>query len=184
MYPKHKHHPAATGPAATVQKFACGNTEEESAQQARVARIVRFGMKLHRTPPVNDATMQRIAAGIVKHAKANCVEPELAAALIGRESGFNPRAVSHSGAKGLGQLIDSTARKLNVSDPFDIEDNLRGCISYFRQLMDIWNGYPDQVERALASYNAGPGAVKRSGPGVSRQFVVDILKYRDRILSM
>ncbi len=84
------------------------------------------------------------------------------ASLVRISSGFNPHAVSPSGAQGLGQLIPSTARKMGVQNPFDVEDNLRGSLAYLKQLVDLWAGYPDQIERALASYNAGPRTVRNA----------------------
>ena len=185
MFPKHKHkhQQLPPPPAAVSQMYSCMKPEEVQVDSARVDRIVKFGSHLYRTPIVGEATLRGIASYIVRYATSNCIEPELAAALIARESGFNPNAVSPTGAKGLGQLIDSTARKMGVTDPFDVEQNVRGSIGYFKQLLDIWNGYPDQIERALASYNAGPKAVQNGGPGVSQRFVTDILKYRDTMQS-
>jgi Rod binding domain-containing protein len=84
--------------------------------------------------------------------------PALVKAVIACESGGDTTAVSPKGAKGLMQLIDSTAAAVGVSDPFDPEQNIRGGASYLRQMLDRYDG---DLERSLAAYNAGPGAVDR-----------------------
>ena len=74
------------------------------------------------------------------------------------ESAYNPRARSHVGAIGLGQLMPATAAKLGVN-PHDIHQNLDGSARYLLLLLDQFG----TKELALAGYNAGPGAVSRHG---------------------
>lgn len=166
--------------------YACQSPENVVVDEATKTRIIRFGEQLYRKPIVTDEVLNSVAHYIVVYARANCIQPELAAALIARESGYNPRAVSRTGAKGLGQLIDSTAREMGVTDSFDIQQNLRGSIGYLKRMLDQWNGYPDQTERAIASYLQGPGTVKRHGgvPDSARRYINDIFRYRDQISSM
>jgi soluble lytic murein transglycosylase-like protein len=86
------------------------------------------------------------------------LDPSLVDAVVRVESAYNPRAVSHKGALGLMQLMPDTARRLEVEDPFDPEQNLRGGMREFSRLIDRYSG---SLQLALAAYNAGEGAVER-----------------------
>lgn len=86
------------------------------------------------------------------------IDKQLLSAVIAQESAGNQFAVSKAGAKGLMQLMDSTAAELGVSNPFSPEMNIMGGAAYLRFLLDKYNGNEDL---ALASYNAGPSAVDK-----------------------
>ena len=88
------------------------------------------------------------------------VSSELVRAVIQTESGYDPKAVSGVGAKGLMQIMPRTARALGVKDPFDPRDNIFGGVKYLSMLLEKYNG---NVALALASYNAGPGNVRKHG---------------------
>jgi soluble lytic murein transglycosylase-like protein len=86
------------------------------------------------------------------------VDPKLVDAVVRVESGYDPRALSPKGAQGLMQLIPATAARFGVQNPFDPAENVRGGVSYLRDLLTEFNG---SVPLTLAAYNAGEGAVER-----------------------
>ena len=88
------------------------------------------------------------------------IDPALLRGLVRQESGFDPRAHSAAGAMGLTQLMPGTASSLGVTDPYDPAQSLDGGARYLRQMLDRFGGDP---AKALAAYNAGPGAVARFG---------------------
>jgi soluble lytic murein transglycosylase-like protein len=100
------------------------------------------------------------AAEITAAAQANGLDPALLAGLIKQESGFNPTAGSPAGARGLTQLMPGTAAGLGVSNVLDPVQSINGGAKYLKQQLDAFGG---DVAKALAAYNAGPGAVKRFG---------------------
>ncbi|MBB1631369.1 lytic transglycosylase domain-containing protein [Cupriavidus sp. UME77] len=88
------------------------------------------------------------------------VPPELITAVIVVESGYNPNAVSKKGARGLMQLMPETARRFSAGDILNPRDNVLAGAKYLRFLLDLFR---DDVELALAAYNAGENAVIRAG---------------------
>ena len=91
------------------------------------------------------------------------INPQLVAALIHVESAFNPRAVSRKGARGLMQLLPETARRFGVNrkrDLFNPAKNLEAGVKYLKWLTERFGG---DIQKSLAAYNAGEGAVDRFG---------------------
>lgn len=86
------------------------------------------------------------------------LDPDLVNSLIHAESGFNPRAVSRKGARGLMQLMPQTASQLGVTDALDPKANLDGGTRYLRELLERYNF---DLIKALAAYNAGPQRVEK-----------------------
>jgi hypothetical protein len=109
------------------------------------------------------------------------VEPALVKAVIRAESGFDPRAVSPKGARGLMQLTPRTARHHGVANLQDPRQNIRGGVRLLRLLLDRFD---NDAALALAAYNAGGPTVERFG-GVppyqeTRRYVATVLRFRER----
>lgn len=122
-------------------------------------------------PGVSDRTAKFIANRIVHYSSKHNTDPFLVTALISAESAFNVNAVSVAGAVGPGQLMPGTAAVLGV-DPWNPDQNIRGSVIYLKTQLDRWKNSKAPVAYALASYNAGPGAVMKYGgiplPGNNR----------------
>jgi len=129
------------------------------APQAQVIKPIRLDLP---EPKMDVDGKQTSSAAyedtIMEAANKYGLKPELLKAVIRHESGGNPKAVSPDGAKGLMQLIDSTAKMMGVIDPFNPVQNIMGGAKYLAQLMKKFGG---DLEKAIASYNAGPGAVEK-----------------------
>lgn len=86
------------------------------------------------------------------------IDRDFLESVIHHESGFNPKAVSPKGARGLMQLMPDTANQLGVKDSFDPGQNIQGGTAYLKQLLDLYHG---DAQKALAAYNAGPHRVEQ-----------------------
>lgn len=107
------------------------------------------------------ATVPADLEPLIRSAAAQAgVDPALVAAVAKAESGFRTDAGSPAGARGLMQLMPSTAVGLGVTDILDPAQNLNAGARYLRQQLDRFGG---DTQLALAAYNAGPGAVSRFG---------------------
>lgn len=93
-------------------------------------------------------------------AERHHVDPVLVKAVIEAESDWDTEAVSRKGAQGLMQLVPGTAENLGVKNTFDPQQNLDGGVRHLRMLLEKYTG---DLDKALAAYNAGSGAVDRAG---------------------
>ena len=136
-----------------------------------------------------EETRQRASAytGLIERtAKQLAMQPALLRAVIAVESAFDTRAVSRAGAQGLMQLHPATARRYGVADAFDPEQNVRAGALY---LSDLLRRYGNNLELALAAYNAGENAVDRYGQRVppyleTRAYVPAVLKMYRQFLKV
>ncbi len=97
---------------------------------------------------------------IVYNASKYGVDPLLIYLVMREESGFNHRAVSRVGARGLMQLMPATAARLGVRNIHDPVENVDAGTRYLRKLIEMFAG---DINLALAGYNAGEGAVLKYG---------------------
>ena len=88
------------------------------------------------------------------------VSEGLVKAIMHTESGFNIHARSPVGAQGLMQLMPATARRFNVSNAYDPQQNIFGGVKYLSWLLKRFNG---DTRLAIAAYNAGEGNVDKYG---------------------
>jgi soluble lytic murein transglycosylase-like protein len=102
----------------------------------------------------------RLETLIVHFADKFELERALIKAVIKVESDFNPKVVSSKGAQGLMQLMPETAREIGVNNPFDPSDSIYGGSLYLRRMLD---SFDENLDFALAAYNAGPGTVRKYG---------------------
>lgn len=101
-----------------------------------------------------------LANAILDYSQDNHIDYRLTASILAVESGFRFDAISSTGAIGLGQLKDFTARWLHVANPFDPVDNIAGTTRYLSYLVSL---FPNELHKAVGSYYIGQGAMQRSG---------------------
>jgi soluble lytic murein transglycosylase-like protein len=160
-------------PAAPAQREkVTGNstTSTASAAPAKPAEAASAPSPRPTTPEQIDHIVQTTAE---KHR----VDPRLVRAVIATESNWNATAISRKGAQGLMQLNPDTAQQLGVADAFDPAQNVDGGVRYLGMMLDRYNG---DIHKALAAYNAGPGAVDRSG-GIPR--IAETRNYVQKVTS-
>ena len=112
------------------------------------------------TPPPPPARAKEFETVVRRIARETAVSPQLLHAVITVESGYNPRAISRKGAKGLMQLMPATAQRFGAVNLFDPQQNVRAGALYLKWLLQMFNG---DIRLALAAYNAGEDAVMRAG---------------------
>jgi len=107
--------------------------------------------------PQRELTAQELITQAAIH---NGLPPAIVRSVARAESGFHVDALSPKGAIGLMQLMPATAAALNA-DPYNPEQNVEAGARYLRDLLLKYQNDPHQVSKALAAYNAGPGAVDK-----------------------
>jgi len=136
--------------------------------------------------PYLKADRKKYHPHVIEAARAYQLEPALIHAVISAESGYNALARSPKGAKGLMQLMPDTARRYGVDNPLDPKQNIYGGAAYLRDLLTLFG---DDLNLALAAYNAGEGAVKEHGHRIppyreTIQYVPKVLSYYKRYKTM
>lgn len=137
----------------------------------------RAGEKV--SPEFVAAAAQRYEGIIQAAAKSTRVEVALLQAVIAVESGYNARARSKAGARGLMQLMPATARRFGVRDSFDPAQNVNAGARYLSYLINL---YENDLELALAAYNAGESAVERYGMAIPP--FAETMRYVPRVIDI
>lgn len=161
--------PGVTGAAAQAEKLVM--VSSTLAQQTASAGAKADAVKGAARPETGSRTGSRLTASaaalerikayhdiIERTADTVGVDANLLKAMIVEESGGRQHARSSRNAKGLMQLIDTTAQSMGVKNVWDPHQNIQGGARYLKQQLEKFNG---DISLALASYNAGPGNVER-----------------------
>lgn len=129
--------------------------------------------------PVRAEVMARFQPFIDEASRSTGVDARLLHAVMHVESGYNPRALSNKGARGLMQLLPMTGKRYGVRDIDDPRENILGGARYLRDLLKMFG---NNVELALAGYNAGENAVIRAGNRIPRY--QETMAYVPKVLSL
>lgn len=161
--------------------FAVFFDNHEQKRASRAERAAHKSTKAKHQPDGRDRAASRASSEQINRYLAEAArEYDLPFALVHavamQESRLDPRARSQAGAIGIMQLMPATARHLGVN-PHDVRQNVRGGAAYLRQLLDRFD---QNVELAVAAYNAGPGSVIRFA-GVppfreTRRYVANVVR--------
>lgn len=181
--------PAAAGDLARALQLIRGTMGEEAIEgyedfvdsDPNEALSILLDPEVHRRGSFSSLGKVRLSyADIRAHveaaSRATGLPTALIDAVIRTESGYRPNAVSRVGAQGLMQLMPATARRVGVVNAFDPAENIMGGARYLRRMYDRFGS----LTKAIAAYNAGPGAVKKHG-GVppyreTRRYVATVLR--------
>jgi len=140
-----------TAPAGKAEDAAQASSAVQKTENTR-----KISSKVLDDMPLADQNLSTLIEAAARKYK---VDPKLVAAVAEVESNGNQNAVSSAGAIGVMQLMPDTAASLGV-DPYNKQQNIEGGAKYLRQMLDTFGG---DTKKAVAAYNAGPGAVKDYG---------------------
>jgi len=140
----------------TFEKLLATKVQEKENLNVSPAQVKKTALKSHALSSGSSDYDEIIKEASQKYG----VEENFLKAIIQQESGFNPNATSYVGAMGLMQLMPETAKELGVTNAYDPRDNIMGGAKYISQQLKRFNG---DKRKALAAYNAGPGAVLKYG---------------------
>ena len=159
-----------------VKKFT--SKPPPAGVSAKVFTAKKVGFSVYKGIPGRKArhTVAKYEPTIRVVATTHGVPEALVKAVMHVESAFNAAAISRKGAMGLMQLMPDTARDMGVTRPLDPIENIRGGVKYLAFLLGRYDG---NKTKAVAAYNAGPGAVDKYG-GIppfaeTRRYVRDVL---------
>jgi len=163
------------GLANIIYRELSGKDDAENLQKIMAAERAYGGVPAR-------ASSTQIEGWVNEASEVYDIDKNLINAVINQESGGNSLARSNKGAKGLMQLMDSTARDMGVSNPYNGRQNIMGGVKYLKQMLKQFDG--DEA-KALAAYNAGPGTVEQYG-GIppfeeTKNYVKSVLKNKEQL---
>jgi soluble lytic murein transglycosylase-like protein len=150
----------ATFDRALVARIAADEVPEPDPAADAEAAVTSPSPALAGQPPagVADVSRRPFADMIQAVSQRHGVDPVLVHAMIQAESNYEPRARSTKGARGLMQVLPSTARQFARGNLFDPRHNLETGVQYLKGLLAQF-----ELPQAIAAYNAGPAAVRKYG---------------------
>lgn len=164
--------------AGTYEQVYYGN----DAYIAAYHRVIRTY-----NPRISSDDLDTVVRSILYYSWYFKIDPRFVVAVVANESRFQTHAVSSAGAQGLGQLMPETAASMGVN-PHVPYQNIQGTVRYLKQMLNHFTHLDrhTQMRLALASYNAGYGAVTRYGgvpPYAETQNYVQVVMAEFRKLS-
>ena len=160
--PRHKNSPLKSSESTNTLQLTKDAHQPKDTSTIVASKTPSVGTTPSARPIVLSPTiLKRIARyekSINLYAQKYKLEPNLLKAVVYVESSGNPYAVSNKGAKGLMQLMDETAKDMNVQNVFNPIQNIEGGAKYLRQQL---NTFQNNLSLALAAYNSGPRHVKQ-----------------------
>jgi soluble lytic murein transglycosylase-like protein len=153
--------PAAVKKADEAKPSKDDGGRPAAARLKATGRFSGRGTEAGRPWTTGDAGLDALVG---ESARRNGIDPYLIYSVMHRESGFNGRAVSPKGARGLMQLMPGTAARFGVRDVYDPAQNIEGGAKYLRFLINMFGD--ERLDLVLAAYNAGENNVLRYGRSV------------------
>lgn len=133
-------------------------TAQSQAHMLKTGAVVSSGVAATqmKTVPVSYSIANDYVGMAQQAAIGAGISPDAFVRQIQQESGFNPNAGSPAGAEGIAQFMPGTAASMGVN-PYDPSSALPGAA---RLMSDLASQFGGDYSKALAAYNAGPGAVQ------------------------
>ena len=135
-------------------------------------------------PGVVSRDARVISDCIVSESMAVGIDPFLVGAIIGVESRFDSRAMGRGGSAGLGQLMPGTYRRLGVSDPLCVSENVSATVLYLDAMFMEWMSSQYARRLAVASYHRGEMHYKRRGGKLDvsgRRYIAKVVREYERL---
>jgi soluble lytic murein transglycosylase-like protein len=165
---------------------AVNSDKKRKARITKTKEVIRQEVIQISSVTLTAEQISEIATAAVDYADAQEVDLALLLGLFRQESAFNPMAVSSAGAKGIGQVMDSTAEDIKswkgrrYYNPFKISHNVEFSATYLSRMLILFD---HDVEKALWAYNAGPKLVQLYLGGAVTKLPNETEKYAPAVMA-